>query len=312
MANILALTAGDWNTGSNWDGGVVPGIGDVAVTNGKTMTLPNGGVITCDKITSDSTLGLANGYVSLLVDSASIFTFTINAELERIGAVSASLVQFSTTSLSNKTLTVNINGNITSRGASYQNPTVYLNASSANAPITITTNIVGDCIAGGTQGNSPALSLVSTYGDLAINITGNVLYEGTASNFGVNCSNSQGFGKVTVSGYVMCSGNTTTGSVTIGGTVSDDSYVTVGAGIVPGGGGIGVAVNRGIGTVINAAPDGVAVRPGAGTTGLYCDLGQCSITVNGDVMAGTVSGSKGIACGSTTSSLRQITAYSRD
>ena len=307
MANILALTSGDWNTGSNWDGGIVPGVGDVAVMNGKTMTLPNGGVITCDKITSDSTLGLANGSVSLLIPTAGTYTFTINADLERIGAVSTSLVAFSTTSFTDKHVTLNINGDVTSRGTTVQDAVVLLNASSSSAPNSITLNMVGDAVAGGSMANSPALSVSATYGNLDINITGNVLYEGAAANYAVHCNNSQGYGRVTVSGYVMCSGSASNGNVNISGSVVDDSYVTVGAGIVPGGTGIGVSIARSTGTVINAAPDGVAIRPGVGSAGLSVGIEQASVTVNGDVMAGTSTSGLGIKSGTNNTNLRQVT-----
>ena len=56
MANILALTAGDWHTGSNWEGGVVPSATDVAILNGKVMTLVSGASITCSSIEGGTAL----------------------------------------------------------------------------------------------------------------------------------------------------------------------------------------------------------------------------------------------------------------
>ena len=56
MANILAVTAGDWHTGSNWVGGVVPTATDVAILNGKVMTLVEGASITCSSIEGGTAL----------------------------------------------------------------------------------------------------------------------------------------------------------------------------------------------------------------------------------------------------------------
>ena len=95
MAYILALSSGDWHTSTNWTGGVVPGVGDVAVLNGKTMTMNSGSTITCAEITNDSTLGAINGKLNLVVGTYSTFIFTINANVKAKGASVRDMVQFS-------------------------------------------------------------------------------------------------------------------------------------------------------------------------------------------------------------------------
>lgn len=56
MANIEASVSGDWHTGSNWVGGVVPTATDVAILNGKVMTLVEGASITCSSIEGGTAL----------------------------------------------------------------------------------------------------------------------------------------------------------------------------------------------------------------------------------------------------------------
>ena len=82
MANILALTAGDWHTGSNWEGGVVPTATDVAILNGKVMTLVSGASITCSSIEGGTAL---ESLVSAIKAKTDQLTFTggnVNAATE--------------------------------------------------------------------------------------------------------------------------------------------------------------------------------------------------------------------------------------
>lgn len=87
MANILALTAGDWHTGSNWEGGVVPTATDVAILNGKVMTLVSGASITCSSIEGGTAL---ESLVSAIKAKTDQLTFTggnVNAVSESVPLV---------------------------------------------------------------------------------------------------------------------------------------------------------------------------------------------------------------------------------
>ena len=87
MANILALTAGDWHTGSNWEGGVVPTATDVAILNGKVMTLVSGASITCSSIEGGTAL---ESLVSAIKAKTDQLTFTggnVNAATESVPLV---------------------------------------------------------------------------------------------------------------------------------------------------------------------------------------------------------------------------------
>ena len=59
MATILAAQNGNWNSTSTWTGGVVPGAGDVAVANTRTVTVNVS--VTCTEIRNDTTGGATAG-----------------------------------------------------------------------------------------------------------------------------------------------------------------------------------------------------------------------------------------------------------
>jgi hypothetical protein len=64
MATILAAQTGLWTDPATWTGGVVPGLGDVAVANGKIVTI--NASVTCAEVRNDTTGGAtAGGYFAL-------------------------------------------------------------------------------------------------------------------------------------------------------------------------------------------------------------------------------------------------------
>lgn len=63
MATVLAIASGNWTSTSTWTGGVVPGAGDVAVANGKTVTI--NASVTVQEIRNDTTgSATAGGFFS--------------------------------------------------------------------------------------------------------------------------------------------------------------------------------------------------------------------------------------------------------
>jgi hypothetical protein len=64
MATILAANTGLWTDPATWTGGVVPGLGDVAVANGKIVTI--NASVTCTEVRNDTTgSATAGGYFAL-------------------------------------------------------------------------------------------------------------------------------------------------------------------------------------------------------------------------------------------------------
>ena len=77
LEHFRGPTGGDWNVGSNWIGGNVPGPGDTAVIKGLTgsglVSLNSGGALSVGSLTTDSTTSLEviSGSLSLGVASSS-------------------------------------------------------------------------------------------------------------------------------------------------------------------------------------------------------------------------------------------------
>jgi hypothetical protein len=64
MATILAANNGSWTDPATWTGGVIPGAGDVAVANGKIVTVDAS--VTCAEVRNDTTgSATAGGYFAL-------------------------------------------------------------------------------------------------------------------------------------------------------------------------------------------------------------------------------------------------------
>ena len=76
MATILAAANGNWSATATWTGGVVPGAGDIAVANGKTITL-DVATITVASLRADTTGGAANGGTF----SLSLTSTTVNGDV---------------------------------------------------------------------------------------------------------------------------------------------------------------------------------------------------------------------------------------
>ena len=308
MAYILALSSGDWHTSTNWTGGVVPGVGDVAVLNGKTMTMNSGSTITCAEITNNSTLGAINGKLNLVVGTYSTFIFTINANVKAKGASVSDMVQFSNSSVQGSTITINVTGDITAEYSASQSRTFYL-ATSGTAPgSNITFNLVGDAYSGSLTANTASIYVTGTTDNCTINVTGNLIHSGGVVSSYCVYNNVQGIAIINVSGYVQCGSHTTQGLLAISSSVSAASSFSVGAGVVPGGTGAAISSTRCSPGVINSAPDGVAIRPGVSFTAVNIGSNVSTLVVNGHVLGSGGSPSLGaIITGSSTTNMRTIT-----
>lgn len=82
MANIEASVSGDWHTGSNWVGGVVPTATDVAILNGKVMTLVEGASITCSSIEGGTALESLVNAIKAKTDQLDFTDGKVNAVSE--------------------------------------------------------------------------------------------------------------------------------------------------------------------------------------------------------------------------------------
>lgn len=70
MAIILAANTGNWTDAATWAGGIVPSVGDVAVANGKTVTIDAS--VTCAEVRNDTTGGATGGGYFQLSNGATL------------------------------------------------------------------------------------------------------------------------------------------------------------------------------------------------------------------------------------------------
>ena len=301
MAIILAAAAGVFTAGSTWVGGVVPGAGDTAVLNGKNLTLNTGSTITCALITNNGAAygGVANGRIVPNVTGVTTYVATFNANLEGVG--SQPLVSIDTIN-TNASLTLNINGNITSADTTTNgNGTVYL-PSLTTANTTVTINVVGDVIAGNYLNNS-TLYLAPIYAAVNIDITGNCILPSSGTREGqcVFFSSNYGAADVTIHGYTESHRNTSNlltgrstvdvysgggGQVSVLGGIRRTSNSGVSSAVSIGGATLTVNADTATGNAIDTYGIGVIVK-GASTR-------NTAVVINGDVLGGnTLGGSNG-------------------
>jgi hypothetical protein len=89
MSNILAAVTGNYTNPNTWIGGVVPGAGDVAVANGKVITINES--VTCAEVRNDATGGAtAGGYFSLSAGVTLAATVYAGGTAVGLGCVQAS------------------------------------------------------------------------------------------------------------------------------------------------------------------------------------------------------------------------------
>ncbi len=233
MANILAAQNGNFNATTTWIGGVVPGVGDVAYANTRTVTITAN--VTCDKLSTRGDNGatagggftVAAGSTGLTVTAAieagtttcltsnliSGQTLTVDASVGGIVGGSADIAFGVVNAVAG---TLAITGNCT--GGSGSSAHGVQNSSSGTITIT------GNCTGG--SGNSTFAANNNSTGTLTI--TGNCTGGSATSTLGVNNNST---GTLTITGN--CTGgsagnahgafNTSTGTLTITGNCTGGS-----------------------------------------------------------------------------------------
>jgi len=144
MAYILAVQNGNWSSSSTWQGGVPPGPGDIAVANGKTVTIDVDA--TCDEITTAAVGGGVGGGIFYL-DNGKTLTANVKAGTSRClqfnvaggeawinGNVTGGSGSDAVGVWNNSSGTVNITGNVT--GGSGSSAYGIYNSSSGTVNIT--------------------------------------------------------------------------------------------------------------------------------------------------------------------------------
>lgn len=245
MATILAAQNGNWNATSTWTGGVVPTTGDVAVANGKTITVNvNANLGSSGEVRTDTTGGATAGGSFVLSSNvtltAHVYAGTatgVAADFQGGTGTSASIVgnvfatqaagssNFSIGARNLSSGTLNITGNVTGGLSANFCCGVQNNGQG-------TLNVTGNST-GGTSTNAAGISNESTG---TVNITGNA---SAGSSYNANGISNLAGGTVNITGTVTggsatssgCHGvyNALSGTVNItgsvnGGTVADFNY----------------------------------------------------------------------------------------
>lgn len=265
MATITAAANGNWSDGATWTGGVVPGDGDTADLNGKTvtwnlLTIPASGTLA--SLTSSGSSGKLN------LTASGSNTYTLNV------ADTASSIQAGTDTMITVTgaapsASVVINGNPT--GGS----TTARYAIEHNSSATLTLN--GKPSAG-SGSVSPGLVKSGT-GNVTVT-SASTIAAGLSNNYAIN-NNSTG-GTLTV--------NANTGSLAIVNSVAGTVILN---GNVLGGGAANPSLrNASTGSItVNGNVQGAA--SGTSANGIT-NASAGTITVNGNVTGGGDSGANGI------------------
>lgn len=188
MANRYAVANGNWSNTATWDGGTLPGAGDVVRPNGFTVTIDQS--ITVGELTDDALVPAAQGGTFTI--SAS--NLTINCNLAK-RAVASSLLTIQ--SGANNT---NIIGNLSNLVGVFNAITLLINS-------TGTTNITGNSTINANQNGTFCIFCNAASG--TVNYTGN-LDTNTPSSVNGNCFLLQGNMTVNFNGFIRGSNNGST------------------------------------------------------------------------------------------------------
>jgi len=161
MANRYAVKPGNWSDTAVWDGGTLPGAGDVVRPNTYTVTIDQD--ITVAELRNNASSPAAAGG-SFLVSTARTITANITGSTTTQGMVTIS-----------SAVSVTINGNITSDGSF--KPFVV----SAGATVTVNGNITT---------TSVTTAAEFTAANAALTVNGNITSGTSSTGYGVVCSGS--------------------------------------------------------------------------------------------------------------------------
>lgn len=186
MAIILAAQNGNFTATSTWIGGVVPGVGDVAVANNKNVTI--NASVQCDEVRNDTTGGATVGGTFTLTNGV-----TLTANVFAGSATFGVCVTFSLSSPSSAAVIGNVTGGAGASASSGVN-------CGGTGTLSITGNVTGGAsVSGGAGVNMNARG--------TLNVTGTVRAVG-----GVGVQANTGSGIVNITGDVFGGTITTPGS----------------------------------------------------------------------------------------------------
>lgn len=254
MANILAAATGNWSSTATWTGGVLPGAADIAVANGKTVTIDQDiSVTSLSNTTTGGAVAGGNFVVSSITGTRNILASAgLGGAL--IGIINIGLISITATSG-----IVNF-GSTTITGGNTGNFVCVLISGAGGCTITTTGNITG----GAGNSASHGISSTTAFTLNAVNIFGG-FHQGVS---GVYSS-----GNNTIINAVNATGNQTSASLTLvtGVTTVGTSTITL----------TGNAIGGGVNTTTNTS------------SGIYA-TGVSTVIVQGNSTAGNGTNCPGV------------------
>jgi hypothetical protein len=259
MANVYAITNGNWSAGATWNTGVIPTSADDVFTNNFTVNMDVNATVISLRNTASAPI-VAGGSFNFNTAGVTVSATSTSASL------SAGATNLITVTATTGTVTLSLGSAVTSNVANLINYTGNCNL-----------NLNGISFNGG-AGSQVCINKTSTG---TITIVGS-LTGGSASAFGLQSNN----GNTIVVGNIAGSGATfgisqTAGNVTVTGNVT-------------GGTGSGIHGISLTGAASQFTING-DVRGGSGNTAHGINFGGTLGTVNGNVTGGGGSGARGIS-----------------
>jgi hypothetical protein len=262
MAIVLAAQNGNWSAGATWVGGAPPGPGDVAVANGKAITVDAS--VAAAEVRNDTTGGAANGGGFILADGVTLAANIIPGSNNSFNGAFG-FVQYAGAAQAYIVGTI--------YGANYN--TVY-GSVQMRGPGTL--HITGAIICGSGGGEAIAVYIIAG----SLNFTGAIT--GPSSTGGYAVFVSAGIATLTAA---IAAGDWGSGINNVSGTLTVTGNITGGA----------LASAYGI-SIASAAPTTLNgnVTGGAGSSAYGANIsGAGNTIVNGNVTAGIGSGAHGLS-----------------
>lgn len=288
MANRYAVATGVWSNPAIWDGGTLPGPGDVVRPNNFTVTIDQD--ITVDTLTNDaSSPAAANGHFRLTNATTPGGGITLNCNLVYNNATFAYLVYIVDGILA----PITINGDIVMTTSSTGSVWTLYQASNTHVFSTLTIN--GNITSSGATSSKNAVLLSGIF-DL-VEVTGDI----TTDNVGYAIQWSRGTNSNTtqmvlrVNGNVVCSGISSATTIMLTQSPSYQWYLTYEqtGNLINSSSGSGVALyfsNVVYPTTDDITIDGDVILSGNGTTlnVSASGYGDRNITITGDIICSNV------------------------
>lgn len=270
MANVYAVSAGNWSVAARWNTGALPTAADDVYANGFAVTIDQD--ITVVSLQTRSNTGIAAGG-SFTASS----TRTINAS---VYAGSTTCLVLSGTSL-----TFNVNAP-TIQGANAGSNIQGISVSAITSNVNITaTNVSGGSL---TVGNANGINCMGTSNTYVLNCTNITGGSGSGNgNYGINFSMTAGTPSVTLISTTITGGSNGSNNFGFGIINSVAMTYTISGNVVSGNSTSSVTISPSATTTINWTGNVTGGTGGSSIYGINCTGTLWTLNLTGDVTGGS-------------------------